>query len=53
VLVENKTSKFYQFMIIVMIEHILICFKYGLTLVINDKPAWIAEEEASKVLRQE
>jgi hypothetical protein len=35
----------YKFMMIVMIEHIIIAFKYGLTTIINDKPTWVKEEE--------
>ncbi len=32
-------------MIIVMIEHVIIAFKYGLTLIINDKPTWVIDDE--------
>lgn len=32
-------------MMIVMIEHIIMVFKYGLTAIINDKPSWVKEQE--------
>ena len=32
-------------MLIVMIEHIIIVFKYFLAAMINDKPTWVVEEE--------
>ena len=37
----------YKFMIIVMIEHIIIAFKYVLTTIIKDKPTWVKEEESA------
>ena len=45
ILVENKTSKLYQFMIIVMIEHIIIAFKFFLVVIIVDKPSWVTKQE--------
>lgn len=42
---EYKDNKLYQFMIIVMIEHIIITFKYALSVVIDDKPAWVTKED--------
>ena len=41
----GETDAVYKFMMIVMIEHIIIAFKYGLTAIINDKPTWVKEEE--------
>lgn len=40
-------------MMIVMIEHIIIAFKYGLTAIINDKPTWVKEEEDDQQARSE
>ena len=40
-----RSSLLYQFMLIVMIEHIIIVFKYFLAAMINDKPTWVVEEE--------
>jgi len=33
-------------MMIVMIEHIIIFFKYTMQSIINDKPSWVISEEA-------
>jgi hypothetical protein len=35
---EYRKNQLYQFMIIVMIEHIIIAFKFALQVLINDKP---------------
>jgi hypothetical protein len=43
----------YKFMMIVMIEHIIIAFKFGLTAIINDKPSWVKEEENDQQRRSE
>jgi len=45
ILLENKQSQFYQFMILVMIEHIIIGFKLFVSIVIRDKPAWVSTQE--------
>ena len=45
ILVGYRSSLLYQFMLIVMIEHIIIVFKYFLAALINDKPSWVVEEE--------
>lgn len=39
-------------MIIVMIEHIIIVFKFGLSAIIKDKPKWVKNEEQSHVENQ-
>lgn len=45
ILEEYRSSKLYQFMIIVLIEHVIIVFKFGLAVVIKDKPNWVIKEE--------
>jgi hypothetical protein len=52
ILIENKASKLHQFMIIVMIEHIIIVFKFGLSAIIKDKPKWVKNEEQSHIENQ-
>lgn len=42
---QYKDNKLYQFMIIVMIEHIIITFKFALSTIIKDKPEWVSKEE--------
>ncbi len=41
----NEKSDVYAFMIIVMIEHIIMAFKYFISLMIRDKPEWVTAEE--------
>ena len=45
ILVGYRSSLLYQFMLIVMIEHVIIVFKYFLGAMIKDKPSWVVEEE--------
>jgi energy-converting hydrogenase Eha subunit A len=32
-------------MLIVLIEHVIIAFKFGLSIIIKDKPSWVSNEE--------
>ena len=45
ILVGYRSSLLYQFMLIVMIEHIIIVFKYFIAAMINDTPSWVLEEK--------
>ena len=40
-------------MLIVMIEHIIIVFKYFISAMINDKPSWVTAEERERSERLE
>lgn len=42
---SEQESSLYKFMIVVLIEHVIIIFKYVLSSVINDKPGWVVKEE--------
>jgi Calcium-activated chloride channel len=44
-IVDKTYSDLYKFMIIVMIEHIIIGFKLFISIVINDKPQWVTQQE--------
>jgi len=40
-------------MLIVMIEHVIIAFKYFLSAMINDKPSWVVAEQREMTERLE
>jgi hypothetical protein len=48
----NKYERLEQFMIIVLIEHIIIGFKLLLSVVIRDKPDWVARAERLNIESQ-
>ena len=41
----DKYSDVHKFMLIVMIEHIIIAFKFLIAILIKDKPEWVSQEE--------
>lgn len=53
ILVSVKDSKLSMFMLIVMIEHIIIVFKYFISAMINDKPSWVKHEERQAIEEEE
>jgi hypothetical protein len=40
-------------MLIVMIEHLILIFKYLIAIMIKDKPQWVADEEHERTADQE